>query len=67
MLLFRLPNSVCVYLEQSHVQTCYGHAFSNVIEFLIIGSCSLLLCLLSIGVSLVIKQLPFCHKLLFGK
>lgn len=67
MLLFRLPNSVCVYLEQSHVQTCYGHAFSNVMEFMIIGSCSLLLCLLSIGVSLIIKQLPFCHKLLFGK
>ena len=67
MLLFRLPNSVCVYLEQSHVQTCYGHAFSNVMEFMIIGSCSLLLCFLSIGVSLIIKQLPFCHKLLFGK
>lgn len=67
MLLFRLPDSVCAYLDQSHVATCYGHTFSSVVEWMIIGSCSLLICFLCICLSLVIKQLPFAHKLLFGK
>ena len=67
MLLFRLPDSVLTYLQQSHVQTCYGHTFSSVAELVIIGCCSLLICFLSICLSLIIRQLPFAHRLLFGK
>ncbi len=67
MLLFRLPDSVSAYLLQSHVAKCYGHTYSSVVEWMIIGSCSLLMCFLCISLSLIIKQLPFAHKLLFGK
>ena len=67
ILLFRLPDSVCAYLLQSHVATCYGHTFSSVVELMVVGSSSLLICFLCICLSLVIRQLPFAHKLLFGK
>lgn len=62
-LLFKLPTDISKYLSWlSSTNSCTSFP-----ELIIIGSISLIICFGAIGISIILKQVPFLSQILFGK
>lgn len=68
VLLFNLPESIAKYLTSLGSDTCWwGHSSLSFAEFILLCPLTLILSYASIYISHLIKQIPYCGKVFFGR
>ena len=68
VLLFNLPESIAKYLTSLGSDTCWwGHSSLSFAEFILLCPLTLILSYASIYFSHLIKQIPYCGKVFFGR
>lgn len=68
VLLFNLPESISCYLSSLGTDVCWwGHSSLSFAEFIILCPLTLILSYASIYLSHLIKQIPYCGQIFFGR